>query len=674
MSKQQKKPNFMVYSIILPDLVKEQAKIISQYNMKKQANESLPLKENELIELFEHLFNNKTYNNSFEIIGSGSYGIVLATKNMKRGQDIVLKIQIVEDKTLIDNEIKAIKKIQMSLIVKFYDHYFIKGQNNKTYVVYEFERCSCDFGLSIQLNGNQPYITENSIGTPLFQAPEILKNDKNKMYSKKSDIFSTGLILCLVDNYLTLNQNYAFAFSNMIYSQFSKPFDPQFQVIKQDYLNRQSQIYKYIEAFVVLEIQKRKDFTEFINQNPKLYFLSDVELQTFLSQQNQRSNQLQIVGESQIQQNGFNDKTFQNKQKNFTQSEKAKLIDIINKRYENVIIISQQGQSLILGVFNKVKNRESVLKIQKVKSKSQVIRQASIMRTKMPLIIELHEYYYLTLTQKDDFVVYELEKCSCDLRSYLERYKSNGIKLSEKEIGIIAQQMIDSINFLHKINMIHQDIRLEKFLVQENKSNNSLSYLRIKLTAFNLAQPIRTDNEYDDDIEYYVDVQCPVYSERYRAPEQIRKYYSSKETDIFSLGISLCLLDNYDQLMPVYENQFTKIQIQFEQPFSPLKNESDLINRKTAIYLNAIKNTLVYESSHRKDLSKILQDFKQNFYSQEVQKIDQFEDQNSRIFTLNYQENKLGAEGAKNIGMSLEKCQNITSLNLNLWQFSQIFI
>ncbi|EAR81108.2 kinase domain protein, partial (macronuclear) [Tetrahymena thermophila SB210] len=28
--------------------------------------------------------------------------------------------------------------------------------------------------------------------------------------------------------------------------------------------------------------------------------------------------------------------------------------------------------------------------------------------------------------------------------------------------------------------------------------------------------------------------------------------------------------------------------------------------------------------------------------------------------------NELGADGAKNIGMSLEKCQNITSLNLSL--------
>ncbi|EAR94310.2 kinase domain protein (macronuclear) [Tetrahymena thermophila SB210] len=40
--------------------------------------------------------------------------------------------------------------------------------------------------------------------------------------------------------------------------------------------------------------------------------------------------------------------------------------------------------------------------------------------------------------------------------------------------------------------------------------------------------------------------------------------------------------------------------------------------------------------------------------------------QNITSLNLNLQGNKLGADGAKNIGMSLEKCQNITSLNLNL--------
>ncbi|KAL4478558.1 hypothetical protein ABPG74_006793 [Tetrahymena malaccensis] len=687
-SKQSNKPNFMVYSLILPEFVKEQAKIMSQYNSKKQADQNLPLKEIEFIELFEQLFNNQDYNKGFQIIGTGCYGIVLATQNVKRLEDVVLKIQIVDDNKQIENEIKIMKQVQMSLIVQFYNYYFIKGLNNKTYVVYEFERCSCslkeyldrqkidgeideneklqichqiiaavsymhslnivhndlkpdnflvliknnqitvklcDFGLSIQLVGNQPFITEKSIGTLLFQAPEIVNNELKKMYSKKSDVFSTGLVLCLVDNYIILNEKYPLAFANMMYSQFTTPFDPQNQYFeKSDLINRQSQIYKYIQAFVVLEIQKRKDFIEFIIQNPKLYFQNENEMKNFLSQ-------------SQIQQNSFNDQTFQNKQKIFTQSEKSKLISFINQSYEKAIIISQEGQSLILEVFNKAKNRESVLKIQKVKSKSQIIRQISIMRTKMPLIVELYEYFYLTLSQKDDFIVYELEKCSCDLRSYLERQKSKGIQLLDKQKLIIAQQMIDSINFLHKINMIHNNIRLEKFLVQEKKSDSSFSFLTIKLTDFNLVQCIRTDQEYDYDIYGYIEMQCPVYSEygmqKYSAPEQLRTHRSSKESDIFTLGICLCLLDNYDYLMPQYDNNCKRIQKEFKQPFSPLINEQDLINRNSFIYLNAIKNILVFEISCRKDLSEILKDFKSNYYSQEN---NQLENQNCRIVTLSY--------------------------------------
>ncbi|EAR81854.2 kinase domain protein, partial (macronuclear) [Tetrahymena thermophila SB210] len=40
--------------------------------------------------------------------------------------------------------------------------------------------------------------------------------------------------------------------------------------------------------------------------------------------------------------------------------------------------------------------------------------------------------------------------------------------------------------------------------------------------------------------------------------------------------------------------------------------------------------------------------------------------QNITSLNLNLESNELGADGAKNIGMSLEKCHNITSLNLNL--------
>ncbi|EAR81836.2 kinase domain protein (macronuclear) [Tetrahymena thermophila SB210] len=48
--------------------------------------------------------------------------------------------------------------------------------------------------------------------------------------------------------------------------------------------------------------------------------------------------------------------------------------------------------------------------------------------------------------------------------------------------------------------------------------------------------------------------------------------------------------------------------------------------------------------------------------------------QNITSLDLDLLENKLGADGAKNIGMSLEKCQNITSLDLDLRQYNQLSI
>ncbi|KAL4510410.1 hypothetical protein ABPG72_020872, partial [Tetrahymena utriculariae] len=248
MKKQQNQPNFMIYSTISPDVVKEQTKVISQYSLKKQANESILLEQIELIKLFEQLFNNKHYNISFEVI-SGSYRIVLATKNVKRVQDTVIKISTVEDKKKIENEVKIMKKPQMSLIVEFYDHQYIKEQNNKNYAAQELDRFSCslkqylqrlkidadiskndklqicfqitgsvsylqsfnlvyndlkpdnfliliknknqiitqicDFGISFYLNSKKPFITEKSIGSLVFQTSEVVNNDKNKIQSKK---------------------------------------------------------------------------------------------------------------------------------------------------------------------------------------------------------------------------------------------------------------------------------------------------------------------------------------------------------------------------------------------------------------------------------------------------------------------------------------------------------
>ncbi|KAL4510379.1 hypothetical protein ABPG72_020841 [Tetrahymena utriculariae] len=403
MGKKDTKSNLIVYQAISQDLVKEQAKIISQCNQKKQANKSLRLEKNELIELFEKLSNKKEYNKSFIIISSDNYGIVLATKNVKRAQ--------VEDKTKIENEVKITKKIQIPLILELYDHYFIKVLNQKTYIIYEFKRSS--------------------------QGLFILKIDAE------------------------------------------------------------------------------------INNDDKLQILH------------------QIV------------------------------------------------ESLRF----------------------------------LPSFNLIHKYLspdYLLVLIKDNLITV--------------KYSDSGlsIQLFEKEKGIITQQMISSINIRQKNNIIRSDIRSEKLVFKENKSNNLFSFSRIKLT-----QDTITDTEWILSIAKYVSTQFPVYSEcgiqRCLVPEQIRTYYSLLETDIFSLSTRLYLLHKYDQLMLVYDNKCKQISIKFEKPFFPLNNEQKLINRKSAMYLNTIKNTLVYERcTSRKDLSKILQDLKSTLSQKQIIYLI-----NQRIITIN---------------------------------------
>ncbi|KAL4510385.1 hypothetical protein ABPG72_020847 [Tetrahymena utriculariae] len=387
MGKKDTKSNLIVYLAISQDLVKEQAKIICQYNQKKQANKFLRLEKNELIELFEKLSNKKEYNKSFIIISSDNYGIVLETKNVKRAQ--------VEDKTQIENEVKITKKMQMPLILELYYHYFIKVLNQKTYVVYGFKRSS--------------------------------------------------------------------------------------------------------QGLLILKIHAE------INNDDKLQILH------------------QIV------------------------------------------------ESLRF----------------------------------LPSFNLFHNYLspdYLLILIKDNLITV--------------KYSDSGlsIQLFEKEKGIITQQMISSINILQKNNIIRLDIRSEKLVVKENKSNNLFSFSRIKLT-----QDTITDTEWILSIAKYVSTQFPCGIQRCLASEQIRTCYSSLETDIFSLSTSLYLPHKYDQLMLVYDNKCKQISIKFEKPFSPLNDEQKLINRKSAMYLNTIKNTLVYERcTSRKDLSKILQDLKSTLSQKKV--------------------------------------------------------
>ncbi|KAL4510421.1 hypothetical protein ABPG72_020883 [Tetrahymena utriculariae] len=262
--------------------------MIQFYNKDHQTDGSLPLSENDFIKVFQELFKKKKYQQNMAILGLGSYGIVLSTKSANDSEnEVVIKIQKIIDQQMIENEIALMTKAQSQYIIKFYSSYYIEGieteiqkdnQNfiqKEKYFVFELERCTCDFGLAIQLKQEEQIIEqEEMIGGIVYQSPESYHQNANdkRIYSKQSDTFAVGLILTLLDNYLKFDTTtfaYPLLYINMMQSQFSILFDPQNDHFNhhQERINRHSPIYRYIQSFLIYDRQNRRSISDLLKNS-----------------------------------------------------------------------------------------------------------------------------------------------------------------------------------------------------------------------------------------------------------------------------------------------------------------------------------------------------------------------------------------------------------------------
>ncbi|KAL4510424.1 hypothetical protein ABPG72_020886 [Tetrahymena utriculariae] len=179
---------FDIYSTIIESLLEKQVKeMIQFYNKDHQTEGRLPLSENDFIKVFQELFKKKKYQQNMTILGFGSFGIVLSTKSANDSEnEVVIKIQKIQDQQIIENEIALMTKAQSQYIIKFYSSYYIEGieteiqkdsQNfiqKEKYAVFELERCTCDFGLAIQLKQEEQIIEQEEV--QLFDSKYILLN------------------------------------------------------------------------------------------------------------------------------------------------------------------------------------------------------------------------------------------------------------------------------------------------------------------------------------------------------------------------------------------------------------------------------------------------------------------------------------------------------------------
>ena len=194
-----------------------------------------------------------------------------------------------------------------------------------------------------------------------------------------------------------------------------------------------------------------------------------------------------------------------------------------NDEYEYIKKISKACFGDIFLILHKKTNKKRILKVYNSK------KMAGTTQNKFEEEIEIIK----NLDHPNIFKIYEFFKDSENfylVTEFLEGgelfdYVSN-IKLSEKKIFIIFEQIISTLNYLHKKNIIYRDIKLENLLLTKKDNIN-----HIKLIDFGTSTTFEEDDCFMN----------PLGTCYYIAPEALRREYDEK-ADIWSCGILLYIL------------------------------------------------------------------------------------------------------------------------------------
>jgi serine/threonine protein kinase len=111
----------------------------------------------------------------------------------------------------------------------------------------------------------------------------------------------------------------------------------------------------------------------------------------------------------------------------------------------------------------------------------------------------------------------------------LEDLVNKSLKLNERICRIVFKQMVKGLQYLHRCGILHNDVKLENFLIGSNK---------VKICDYGLARRLETD-AFDEDF---------VGTPYFMAPEVLMRVAHTFSADVWSLGI--CLYYMYYRRLP----------------------------------------------------------------------------------------------------------------------------
>ena len=211
---------------------------------------------------------------------------------------------------------------------------------------------------------------------------------------------------------------------------------------------------------------------------------------------------------------------------NFFTEIKNPILKKPKKQIGQFIIENKLGEGtfgkVVLGIHIITKEKVAI----KILEKNRIIdSDKKRIETEIKILKSLHhkniiQLYSIIQTQKKIFLIMEYASGK-ELFDYIIKEK----KLKEEEACKFYQQIINGIEYLHKLRIVHRDLKPENLLLDSNKN--------IKICDFNLSN-FYNKNE-------LLKTQCG--SPCYAAPEMIKgKKYKAIKIDIWSSGIILYVM------------------------------------------------------------------------------------------------------------------------------------
>jgi serine/threonine protein kinase len=167
-----------------------------------------------------------------------------------------------------------------------------------------------------------------------------------------------------------------------------------------------------------------------------------------------------------------------------------------------------------------------------------------------------------------------------DLQDYMKTYESLNKPINEDNLWNIFFQSASSLKFLHEKDIIHRYIRLDNFLMNENKV--------VKLGNFRNATICKEERKITGKINKTI---------LFQSPEMINNLEYGKKADIFSLGVVFYKLCFYDYPYSLKKKEGTFV-------FEPKEKKNNL-NYYSNEIINIINLMIKIDEKDRPDANNL---------------------------------------------------------------------